>query len=249
MMTFKKILFNLTFYPFFVLITAVMFAVFLPLLLLMRAIVGERKALHALRGVIYFYGFIIVRVLAFPFMRIEYKDYEKGKDSGPCVYVCNHRSSSDAFLMVCLNREVVQVVNNWPFKIPILGWVARCAGYLSIRTMTFEDFSKKASELLAEGVSIVAFPEGSRSTHQTMNQFNGAVFRIAQAARVPIVPLCVSGNEKIPERSSYILNPGTVKIRKLPALKWESFENFTPFKLKNQVREMIQAEFDKVALP
>ena len=148
--------------------------------------------------------------------------------------------------MVLLKREAVQVVNNWPFKIPIIGLVARYAGYLSIRTMPFDQFLKQGCQLLEQGVCLIAFPEGSRSTDKTVCQFNGAIFRVAQAARVPIIPVCLSGNQRIPEKGSGFLTPGTVKVHKLPALEWESFKDFSPFKLKNKVREIIQAEVDQL---
>ncbi len=243
----KKILFNLTFYPLFIAVTIGMFLFFAPPVVVLRLFVGWRKALKILRVLIRWYGLIIVRVLPFPFARLIYKDYEKGIDRGACVYVCNHRASSDAFLMALLNsEEAVQVVNNWPFKIPLMGWVARIAGYLSIRTMPFEEFQEKGSELLTQGVSLIAFPEGSRSPDKSMQQFNGAVFRVAYAAKAPIVPVCLSGNQFIPKKGSAMLNPGTIRVHKLPALTWETYKDYSAFKLKNRVREIIQAEVDQL---
>jgi len=240
----KKLLLNLIFYPLFVAVTAGMFGFFLFPLLLIRPLIGPRRIVRIVRALILLYGSIVIRVLPFPFVRIRYKDYEKEKKRGACVYVCNHRSSSDGFLMANLNVEAVQVVNNWPFRIPIIGWVARVAGYLSVRTMAFEAFMKESCRLLGEGVSIIAFPEGSRSTDRVVNQFNGAVFRVAQAARVPVVPVCLSGNQFIPPKGTGILNPGLIKVHKLPALEWEFYKDWTPFKLKNVVREIIQSEVD-----
>ncbi len=202
--------------------------------------------MRILRGIIIGYGLVICRGLTFPFVKIKYKDSEPGERLPACVYVCNHRSSSDAFLMAFLRREVVQVVNNWPFKIPVLGWVARLSGYLSIRTMPFEEFLKRGKQLLQEGVSIVAFPEGSRTMDGQLLQFNSAVFRLAQIAEVPIVPLCLSGNQRIPEKGTNVLYPGTILIHKLPAMKWEYFKEMTPFKLKNKVRELIQSEVNQL---
>ncbi len=242
----KKIFFNLTFYPLFLFVTLGMFlAATLPVVF-MRPFIGLRKTLRNIRILICWYGLVIVRGLTFPFVRLIYKDYEKGRDYGACVYVCNHRSSSDAFLMALLNREVVQVVNNWPFRIPLIGWIARIAGYLSIRSMPFEIFEKKGCELLKQGVSLIAFPEGSRSMDKSMQQFNGAIFRVAQAAQVPIVPLCLSGNQRIPSKGTGILTPGTVRVHKLPALTWDSYKDFSAFKLKNRVREILQSEVNRL---
>lgn len=240
-----KVLFNLTFYPLFIAVTVVMFSVFLLPVLLVLYTAGERAAMKCLRWLIFAYGFVILRGAALPFVRIRHVR-QGPKQTRACVYVCNHRAASDAFLMTFLGRELVQVVNNWPFKIPLLGWIAKRAGYLSVRSMPFEEFSEKALRLLEEGVSIAAFPEGSRSTEREMRQLNGAVFRVAQAAKVPVVPVCISGNDRIPEKGTNIFNPGTIRVHELPALEWESFKDMTPFKLKNHVRGLIQAEFERI---
>jgi 1-acyl-sn-glycerol-3-phosphate acyltransferase len=112
--------------------------------------------------------------------------------------------------------------------------------------MPFEEFQRTSCKLLREGVSVVAFPEGSRSRDKTLHQFNGAVFRVAQAAGVPIIPICLSGNQNIPPKGSGVLNPGTIKIHKLPALEWESFKDLTPFVVKNKVRAVIQEELERL---
>lgn len=242
----RKVLFNLTFFPLFITVTVIIFAVFLLPLLFLRAVAGKRFTLRCLRWLIFVYGFIVVRVLMFPFVRVDHRRLGNPEKKRACVYVCNHRSASDAFLMALLGRELVQVVNNWPFKIPIIGWVAKRAGYLSVRGMSFEIFSAKAMRLLSQGVSVAAFPEGSRSTGAETQQFNGAVFRVALAAKVPIVPVCIRGNERIPERNSFAFTPGTIHVHELPALEWETFKEMTPFKLKNLVRALIQEEFEKI---
>lgn len=242
----KKLLLNLIFYPSFVLVTVLIPAISLLPMVLFRLTLGSRKTLYILRTLIRYYGCIVVRILPFPFVRVEYRDFERDKTRGACVFVCNHRSSSDAFLMGCLQRELVQVVNNWPFKIPVIGLIGRLAGYLSVRTMPFEEFQRTSCKLLREGVSVVAFPEGSRSRDKTLHQFNGTVFRVAQMAGVPIIPICLSGNQDIPPKGSGILNPGTIKIHKLPALEWESFKDLTPFAVKNKVRAVLQEELDRL---
>lgn len=242
----KRVLLNLIFYPSFVLVTVLLPAVsFLPMLLC-RLTMGARRTLYLFRVLILWYGFIVVRVLPFPFVRVESREAGRGEKRAACVFVCNHRSSSDAFLMEALNCELVQVVNKWPFKIPVIGMLGRLAGYLNVRSMPFEEFLATACNLLHDGVSVVAFPEGSRSKEGKLGQFHGAVFRVAQTARVPIVPVCISGNQDIPPKGSCILNPGTVKVHRLPALDWESYGDLSPFELKNRVRALIQGELERL---
>jgi hypothetical protein len=54
-----------------------------------------------------------------------------------------------------------------------------------------------------------------------------------------IVPICITGNEKIPPVGSAFLHPGIIKIHQLAPLPWEEYGALSPFKLKNYVRQII----------
>ncbi len=142
--------------------------------------------------------------------------------------------------------EGIQVVNVWPFKIPVLGFFARLAGYLSIREMPPEEFMQRAAQLLEEGVSVIAFPEGTRSGSRRMGPFHGALFRLALQTGAPIVPLCLSGTENKPTKGSVVLNPGLIRMRFLPPITAESYRGMSAFKLKNHVRDRMAAELEKM---
>ncbi|MDM8526310.1 lysophospholipid acyltransferase family protein, partial [Desulfococcaceae bacterium HSG8] len=238
----KPKFFTIIFYFLFILFSAFTIPLFSLFVAVMGLFMSRRRTMRRFRRSISWYGWFIIRILPFPFVRIHYKDYEKER-RGPCIVVSNHRSSSDPFLMACLPCEIVQVVNIWPFRIPVIGRYARWAGYLSIREMPFEEFSQEALELLNQGVSIAAFPEGTRSGGREMGHFHSAIFRLALQARYPLVPVCITGNENIPSRD-FVMHPGTITIHKLPALLWEDYKDMTPFKLKNRVREIIAEEID-----
>jgi 1-acyl-sn-glycerol-3-phosphate acyltransferase len=204
----------------------------------------RRKTLRLVRRSISHYGKAILRC-GWPTVRVRYVDHATG-ETPPFVYVANHRSTSDAYLMACLPCEAVQVVNIWPFRIPVLGVVARIAGYLSVREMPIEDFLHRGTELLSQGVSVIAFPEGTRSGSRTMGPFHGSAFRLAIHAGARVAPLAISGNENIPRRASLWLQPGQITVQKLPALDVAQCQTLGAFKLKIRVQEMIQQYLDRV---
>ena len=242
METLKLIYLNTTFYLSFFLFSALGIPLLTLLVAFLSLFMSHRSIMKRFRRAISWYGTVVIRLLPFPLVRIRYKDYAKDDETDPYIFVCNHRATSDAFLMACLPYEIVQVVNIWPFRIPVLGIFARWAGYLSVREMPFEEFSRKAIELLGQGVSIVVLPEGTRSGDKTMGQFHGSIFRVALKAKCPIAPLCIAGNENIINRGSLLLRAGTIKVHKLPALQWEEYKDMKPFKLKNRVRDIIARE-------
>ena len=189
-----------------------------------------------------------ISFLTLPFVRVIYEGNSEKDNAEPCIYVCNHRSFLDGFLVAypCWRHESVQVVNIWPFRIPVLGTIARIAGYLNVNGMPFEDFSDRVKGLIGDGVTIVSFPEGTRSKGNVTGPFHSSMFRIALETGAPIIPVCISGNENVLPRGKTMLRPGVIKIWELPVLRREEYKDMTAFQLKNKVREMIIRELSAI---
>lgn len=197
-----------------------------------------RKTSWLIRRTLNYYGLGVLKC-GWPLIRVRFVDY-RPEDKPPFVFVSNHPSSSDGFLMAYVWFEAVQVLNIWPNRVPIMRSIARRAGYISVREMSFEQFLTIGSKLLSEGCSVIAFPEGTRSGNKEMGQFHGSAFRLAQQNGVKIVPLVLAGNRNMPPRGSALLRPGRVVVSKLPAITPEQYAGMTPFRLKNMARDLIQ---------
>lgn len=238
---------NFLFYLLLVLFTLVSVPTWTLLLVVLAPIVSRRAHRRLLRRAICWYGWVIIQVLPRPFVQVRWEGYRPPPGSGPHVVICNHRSASDPFLMAALPvGEFVQVVNRWPMHLPVWGIVARLAGYLSIREMPVEAFLARAGNLLREGVSIVVFPEGTRAAGYALGPFHGTAFRLCLQEHAPILPVCISGNERTPPRGSRLLHPATIILRALPPIRWETYGALAPFQLKNAVRKAIADELDRM---
>ncbi|MDP8266454.1 MAG: lysophospholipid acyltransferase family protein [Candidatus Aceula meridiana] len=243
----KKFILNLVFYVMFFVFSIIAIPPVVLLALLGSLIFPRRVVLKRWRRAISWYGKIVICVLPFPFIKVQYKDF--GRDDnreGPFIFICNHRAASDAFLMACLPFECIQIVNTWPFKLPIFGIGAKMAGYLSVKEMPIDVFLLRMKKLIGEGVNVISFPEGTRSEGKEMGQFYSSIFRAAIETKCSIVPYCISGNENKPPKGSSALNPGIIKIHKLPALRWNDYKDLNSFVLKNRVREIMRNELIKM---
>ncbi|NCC49813.1 MAG: 1-acyl-sn-glycerol-3-phosphate acyltransferase [Spartobacteria bacterium] len=246
---------NIVFYTGFILFTVLGTPLMVLCVLPFALSRPRRDAMALFRRAICWYGNVIT-FMARPFVRVRCKNLETENLSPPYIIVCNHRSASDGFMMASLpsagiDTNAVQVVNAWPFRIPVLGWFARGAGYLSITEMSFDDFTARATQLLEEGVNIISFPEGTRSGTGGMGPFHSGIFRLALQTGVPIVMCCISGNEHIPRKGSLTLHPGNITILRLPALLPQHYQNLSVMKLKNRVWETMNqtlARLDKGGL-
>jgi 1-acyl-sn-glycerol-3-phosphate acyltransferase len=203
---------------------------------------SRRRTLWLIRRMISHYGSWVISC-CWPLVRVRYVDYAPD-DQPPFVFICNHPSTADPFLMTVLPFESIALHKTWTAKIPVYGRVGRIAGYLTVLEMPHDAFMAAGSKLLAEGVSIIAFPEGTRSGSRHMGQFHGAAFRLAQHNGVKIVPMAISGSQHIHQRGSWLMRPASVVVSKLRALTREQYENMNPFKLKTTVREQLREYLD-----
>ncbi len=232
--------FSVWFYCLVLLASVIAIPAFAAMVAVSRLVVPRRRTMSLFRLAIRWWGMLVCALL-FPFVRIRVQDEEPSRKIGGAIVIANHRAASDVFVLARLQGEGVSVVNLWPMRLPVLGLLARQAGFLSVREMSIEEFVDRAARLLAQGVGVVAFPEGTRSGSTALGPFHGAMFRLGLKSRAPIVPVCIAGSEQIPPRGTWILQPGVIRVRKLPALLPEEYGALDAFHLKNRVRERIAA--------
>ncbi len=236
---------NMAFWPLVVLASAL----YIPaasVFVTVSGLLGSRRAtMRRLRRAISWYGWVVLRC-AWPFVRIAYRDLAPQERDPPYIFVCNHRSASDPFLMACLPFECIQIANVWPLRLPLLGLIAGLAGYVSVNEMPLDEFYEEAERLLGRGVCLISFPEGTRSGSRRMGPFGSSVFRLALRCRAVIVPVAIAGNEAIPHKGSLVLHPGRIRVEKLPALRWEQYREMNPYQLKSCVQERLQAHLDRI---
>lgn len=237
--------YSLVFYPLFAVYTVAAVVVMTTWMVLGAPFHAHRDNMLRFRRAIAWYGAGVVRIVARPVLRTIYESPPRDARV-PKFIVANHVSALDAFLLALVPEEGVEVVKAWPFRLPLMGMFARWAGFLNVERMPPEKFRASVERLLAEGNSIVVFPEGTRSGSRQLGPFHGTIFRLALDLRVPLVPVCIVGNERTPAKGSWILEPATVRMRCLPELPWDEFRAMTPYQLKNHVRRLIQDEVDRM---
>jgi 1-acyl-sn-glycerol-3-phosphate acyltransferase len=242
----KLYIFNLYFYTLFLLCSALVISVLtIGVTLLGIFFLPPRKTWRRFRRAISWYGKAAMAV-PYPFIKIAYERFGNNAADGPYIFVCNHRSAVDPFLIGVLPQELVQTVNIWPFRIPVLGVYAKFSGYLNIRMMPREEFMQRAQQLLREGVSVVFFPEGTRSVTGKMGSFHSAAFRLALESGASVVPICMTGTEQVLPKGSSLIRPGTITVRELAAISQDEYKDLTAFAFKNRVWNILDRELSKM---
>ena len=124
--------------------------------------------------------------------------------------VSNHESFVDILLISHLPWEMKWLSKKELFRLPVMGWLMRLAGDIPLKRgfgpSTIEAMAK-CREALANRVSVMIFPEGTRSATAEMLPFKDGAFRLAIDAGVPILPLAVARHQHCPAETRLALRP------------------------------------------
>ena len=159
--------------------------------------------------------------------RLEYAGLEHARSALPCIFVANHQSSVDIWALVrILPAPTRFVAKQSLFRIPVLGWAMSAGGFISIdranRTKAIRSLDR-AAERIRAGRPVVLFPEGTRSRDGRLRPFKKGPFHLALAARVPLVPVAISGSWEVMRPRTVRLRPGPVRVEFLPPLEVTEF--------------------------
>ncbi len=214
----------------------------IPCLMMLFFPAQRREAMF--RRVIVLYGRTIIFGAVWPLLRVKYED-RAPTEKTPGIYIFNHRSSSDPFLVAALGVPLIQIVNGWPMKLPFFGYFARQGRYIDATKTEYEAARKHIRGLLKEGVSVVAFPEGTRSGNRKMNQFHSGIFRIALELNAPIYPCCIVGNEELPDLN-FRFRSGVIRICRGHPVMPTNIAAANAFVLKTRIKALIATEIAEI---
>jgi len=157
----------------------------------------------------YYVSRVILRMLFFLLTRREVKGMENVPKQGPLLVVSNHLSLADPPLLgVTLNRKMLFMAKNQLFRFRLIGWVVRNLGAFPIhRGQQDRQALRQTYQILADGLALIMFPEGMRSRNgQLRRAFFGAAL-IASRSGAPILPIGISGTEKLEHLSWWWRRP------------------------------------------
>jgi 1-acyl-sn-glycerol-3-phosphate acyltransferase len=148
-------------------------------------------------------------------VRVEVHGREKILGDRAAVYMPNHQSNSDPPAVIVNLPPVLVLVKKEFFRVPILRQAMRIRGFISVDRGNREkaiEAIKAAVRALQAGHSFLAFPEGTRSSDGRLQRFKKGVFLMAIEAGAPIVPISVSGSNKIMRKGDWRLKPGLIRV-------------------------------------
>ena len=150
-------------------------------------------------------------------VRLRVTGLDKLDETHSYIFMVNHQSNIDIPVLV---QGLVQFQLRWIAKkellrVPFFGWAMWASKHVTVDRNDPLDAVKslkRAQERLAAGISIVVFPEGTRSKDGKLLRFKKGGCLLAAQAGTSIVPLTIIGSGKVLPIGAWRLQPGTIDV-------------------------------------
>ena len=134
------------------------------------------------------------------------------------IYMCNHSSALDIPLaLAILPGTVVFMAKKELFRIVVFGWGLRAAGYIPVdrsnSTRARLSVEQALHTLQTKSVSLMLYPEGTRTGDGRLLRFKKGVFHLALRSRLPLVPVAIQGAFEALPPHSMSLTRTPIKVR------------------------------------
>lgn len=166
------------------------------------------------------WGFGMIR--AQPFWRLTITGAER-MGPGPWIVIANHQSMLDIPLLLQLPVPVRVVARPGVFRMPVFGQMARFGRHVQLDAEHVEEGLAQCRAYLAQGISIVLFPEGQRGDGKELGPFHRGAFELALRTGASVLPVAISGTaEALPKGSAWARVPiARFHVQILPAIPLE----------------------------
>ena len=188
-------------------------------------------------------------ILAVSCIKITVKGFSRIDPAGHYIYMSNHQSNFDIpALISCLPVHFRWIAKAELFKIPVFGCAMKRAGHISIdrsnRKSAFKSL-KNAASIIRNGVSVLIFPEGTRSLDGNIGQFKNGGFVLAVDSGIPVVPVIIHGTWPVMPKNRILVKPGNVILEIQRPVKTSDYTRKTKDDLMKKIKQTICKSFER----
>ncbi len=160
----------------------------------------------------------------------------------PAVIVANHQSFIDILVLLSLHPKMVMVTNGWVWNSPFFGRIVRYCDFFHTGE-GLEAITAQLQERVAEGYSVIIFPEGTRSADCTIRRFHKGAFYLADKLRLDILPIVLFGNGLASsKRQPFYIKKGLLVSNILPRISCDDPQMGRTYKEQSKCYEKLFRE-------
>jgi 1-acyl-sn-glycerol-3-phosphate acyltransferase len=181
-----------------------------------------------------------------PIWKIKVDGREKAVRGTTYVIISNHQSILDILLINYLRYRFKWISKIENMKLPVLGWYLGMAGYITVNRGNDESKAEmlaKSYKCLKQGISIMIFPEGTRSADGEIGFYKRGAFQLAIQAYIPILPVLIDGTTDILPKHGLKFGSGYhVRIKVLDPVLPSAFGTDNPDILAGKLNLLMKSE-------
>ena len=155
----------------------------------------------------------------------------------PAVVVANHRSHLDLGVVLSLTPKMIVLTNDWVWRDPLYGVVIRYAQFCPV-SAGYDTILPQLRSLIAQGYSVMIFPEGTRSVDGSIGRMRSGAFKLAQDLGVDILPLYIHGAGDVMPKNDILLREGAITVEIGSRLAYDSFASADARRLASDIRSL-----------
>lgn len=192
-----------------------------PILLVLTAITAIVTSVGSIMGDRDFWGYWPPRIWSRAictlwFVKVKVEGRELLDSRKGYVFVANHQGAFDIWAIYgYLGHNFKWLMKKGLEKIFLVGAACRRAGHIMVDDSNLhavKETMSQAEKILSNGMSLVIFPEGSRSWDGKLIPFKRGAFMLAAEFGMPVVPITINGSFHAMPRTTYNVTPGTITL-------------------------------------
>jgi len=180
-----------------------------------------------------------------PYWKLKVEGLENIDPSKTYVIVVNHQSLADIIIIYQTHMYFKWVAKKELLKLPFIGGLLRVNDHVLLSREEHGSIKKvyqKAAEWLKNDVSMLFFPEGTRSDTDDMSEFKNGAFKLAIKEAKPILPVFISGTrEAIPKGGWIFKTKASGRLVVLPPIDTSGLKTTDFTSLKDLVRARLMS--------
>ena len=175
----------------------------------------DRRAAHAQ---CFWWSDILLRLN--PYWKLDVSGLENIDKKKTYVIVANHQSLVDIVLLYQIKTQFKWVAKDTLFSVPFIGWCMSLAKHIKLERGKLSSIKKvyrEAAVWLRKGMSVLFFPEGTRSETGGMNEFQNGAIKLAIKEKKEVLPVLIKGTrDAMPKYGRHIATDIHCILKVLP---------------------------------
>lgn len=149
-------------------------------------------------------------------VKVEVRGRDNIEQGRSYVFVANHQGAYDIFSIYgYLGHNFRWMMKKSLEKIPLVGFSCKVSGHIFVDNSTphaVKETMETAEKRLAGGMSVVVFPEGSRTPDGKLHRFKRGAYILATEFKLPVVPVSIDGSYSVMPRSAKLPRWGKIVL-------------------------------------